>query len=165
MTTLLCEQEQPLRRPWGYVLPDVRDAETSKKSANNLPPVLPHQLSRLDMREFPKLLDRHRDCMLVRFAVEDIEKLGAYLAKLHRASRVKRVFINALEDYKQRRLGFSDCWRSTSNRFLMLQAFYGGLASAFPNTSIVDSDFSVIGVKKNDYRKSLTDFSLEVVLH
>eukprot|EP00171_Calliarthron_tuberculosum_P001790 IDg1790t1 len=45
------------------------------------------------------------------------------------------------------------------------QAFCGGLALAFPNTATVESDFSVIGVEKNDYRKSLTDFSLEGVLH
>jgi hypothetical protein len=35
----------------------------------------------------------------------------------------------------------------------------------FPNTATVESDFSVIGFEKNEYRTSLTDFSLEGALH
>lgn len=42
--------------------------------------------------------------------------------------------------------------------------FLGGLASVFPGTSTVESDFSVIGNEKNEYRTSLTDFSLEGIL-
>ena len=35
----------------------------------------------------------------------------------------------------------------------------------FPNTASVESDFSLIGVEKTVYRQSLTDFSLEGILH
>ena len=61
--------------------------------------------------------------------------------------------------------GFSDAWACTNNRFPSLQKFCGGLASAFPNTATVESDFSVIGWEKDDCRTSLTDFSLEGILH
>ena len=47
----------------------------------------------------------------------------------------------------------------------MLQQFCGGLATAFPNTATVESDFSVIGWEKDDTRRDLTDFSLEGILH
>ncbi len=56
-------------------------------------------------------------------------------------------------------------WALCRNRFDKLQLFAGGLASMFPNTATVESDFSVIGAKKNVYRESLTDFSLKGILH
>ena len=42
--------------------------------------------------------------------------------------------------------------------------FFGGLASIFPGTSTVESDLSNIGYEKDDYRTSLTNFSLEAIL-
>jgi len=42
--------------------------------------------------------------------------------------------------------------------------FFGGLASVFPVTSTVESDFSIIGYEKDDYRQALTNFSLEGVM-
>ena len=47
----------------------------------------------------------------------------------------------------------------------MLKVFCGGLATVFPNTATVESDFSLFGLEKNEYRKSLTDFLLEGVFH
>ena len=43
--------------------------------------------------------------------------------------------------------------------------FCGGIASAFPGTSTVESDFSIVKYEKDEYRMSLTDFSLEGILH
>jgi hypothetical protein len=42
-----------------------------------------------------------------------------------------------------------------------LKEFCGGTATAIPTTAKVESDFSRIGVGKDDYRQSLTNFSLE----
>ena len=50
-------------------------------------------------------------------------------------------------------------------RFDSLRQFAEGLASMFPNTASVESDFSLIGVGKTVYRQSLTDFLLEGILH
>ena len=61
--------------------------------------------------------------------------------------------------------GFDEGWALCQGRFSRLKLFAGGLASMFPNTATVESDFSVIGVEKNVYRTSLTDFSLEGILH
>ena len=41
----------------------------------------------------------------------------------------------------------------------------GGLATVFPDTASVESDFSVLGWEKDTYRSALTDFSLEGLLH
>ena len=55
-------------------------------------------------------------------------------------------------------------WLPTNNCFPLLQSFCGGLASAFPSTATVESDFSIIGWGKSDDRHDLTDFSLEGIL-
>jgi hypothetical protein len=59
---------------------------------------------------------------------------------------------------------FKKGWRPFVDRYGKLVRFLGGLASVFPGTSTVESDFSVIGIEKDCYRNSLTDFELEGVL-
>jgi hypothetical protein len=53
----------------------------------------------------------------------------------------------------------------TTGRFSDLRRFCGCLLTAFPNTATVESDISVIGWEKDDYRTSLTDFSLGAIVH
>ena len=50
-------------------------------------------------------------------------------------------------------------------RFKHLKLFCGGLATAFPGTSTVESDFSVVKWEKDDCRIALTDFVLKGILH
>ena len=61
---------------------------------------------------------------------------------------------------------FEQGWGFTEERFTHLKTFCGGLATAFPGTSTVESDFSVVKWEKDDCRIALTDFSLEgIPLH
>ena len=55
--------------------------------------------------------------------------------------------------------------RITTCRFKNLEMFCGGLASTFPATSSVESDFSILKWEKDIHRMSLTEFSLEGVMH
>ena len=50
-------------------------------------------------------------------------------------------------------------------RFENLKEFYGCLAMIFPGTATVESDFSIINYKKNEYRTTLADLSLGGILH
>ena len=50
-------------------------------------------------------------------------------------------------------------------RFEILRDFCGGIATVFANTVSVESDFSILGWEKDQYRLSLTDLSLEGILH
>jgi len=34
----------------------------------------------------------------------------------------------------------------------------------FPNTTTIESDFSILGWEKDEYRKSLTDLSLDSII-
>lgn len=45
-----------------------------------------------------------------------------------------------------------------------LRDFCGGIATIFPNTASVESDFSILGWEKDEYRMSLTDLSLEGIM-
>ncbi len=62
---------------------------------------------------------------------------------------------------------FSEAWRTPSikDRFPELMEFCGGLASPFPNTAIVESDFFVLKWEKDLHRSNLTPFSLEGIIH
>ena len=51
-----------------------------------------------------------------------------------------------------------------AKRFNSLLNFAGGLASPFPNTATVESDFSVLKCEKNNSRTDLEDLSLEGIL-
>ena len=59
---------------------------------------------------------------------------------------------------------FTDAWRAVKGRFKALHRFCGGLASVFPETSQVESDFSVLKDEKDIFSAAITDLSLESVL-
>jgi hypothetical protein len=60
---------------------------------------------------------------------------------------------------------FIDSWAVCQNRFIRRHEFYGGLATVFPGTSVVESNFSVVNCEKSTNRQSLSDISLEGILH
>jgi hypothetical protein len=48
---------------------------------------------------------------------------------------------------------------------MQLRQLCDGLATAFPNTTSVESDFSIVKWEKNDSRSSLTSLSLVGIMH
>ena len=68
-------------------------------------------------------------------------------------------------DASARFMEFPRCWEATSGRFTDLQRFCGGLETTSPNIDTVESDFSVLGWEKDNYRTALTKFSPESILH
>ncbi len=53
-----------------------------------------------------------------------------------------------------------------NGRFPHLMTFSGGLATVFPGTAVVESDFSVLKYEKSDsIRTSLLDITLEGIMH
>lgn len=62
----------------------------------------------------------------------------------------------------RRDTSFETAWRPfVVDRFPLLVDFLNGFASVFSGTSTVKSAFSLIGIEKDCYIESLTDFSLE----
>src|SRR5579859_1097224 len=56
-------------------------------------------------------------------------------------------------------------WAIVEGQFEILRDFCGGIATVFPNTASVESDFSILGWEKDRYRLSITDLSLEGIMH
>ena len=81
------------------------------------------------------------------------------------ASRSEALFKELLVKCSNTSTSFDEGWGLCQGWFDSLRQFAGGLASIFSNTASVESDLSLIGVEKTVYRQSLTDFSLEGILH
>ena len=60
---------------------------------------------------------------------------------------------------------FNEAWAAVHGRFKELMDFSGGLATVFPGTAAVESDFSVLKYEKNSYRTALLDLTLEGIMH
>ncbi len=134
----------------------------------DLPPVRPHELAAATFRpqQLSRLIERHEQRLLTSWTKIDIAKIEAELRQLKHAASVESHVTAALESCDHR-TSFDEAWAvcDVSTRFPNLCNFCGGLASIFPNTATVESDFSVLGWEKDEYRTSLTDFSLEGIIH
>ena len=70
------------------------------------------------------------------------------------------------DDYSRVNIkSFDAAWAVVEGRFEILRDFCGGIATVFANTASVESDFSLLGWEKDKYRLSITDLSLEGILH
>ena len=134
-------------------------------SVNNLPSVLPHELIKIPGREFTKIISMHINHLRHIWSEELIDKLELQ----------HRQFLIAYQHESSLKSAFNGCDGNTSfeygwsiiegaKRFDVLMDFCGGIATIFPNTATVESDFSVLGWEKDEYRKSLTDLSLEGIM-
>ena len=55
-------------------------------------------------------------------------------------------------------------WQLMKSQYASLQDFCEGIATVFANTTTVESDFSILGWEKDEYRMSLTNLFLEGIL-
>jgi hypothetical protein len=128
---------------------------------DELTPVYPAQLCQLRPRDFNStVLDPHRT-QLKKFwspsEIEEVESDHRSLWKTYKDEASLRETIDAHENS----LMFNDAWDSMKGRFPALRCFSSSLATSFPNTTSVESDFSILKWEKNPSRKSLTNLSLE----
>ncbi|KAH6567445.1 hypothetical protein BASA50_003292 [Batrachochytrium salamandrivorans] len=143
----------------------VAERDCVNDAGEELPPVLPHQLARVDVRRFSSILNAHKTRIQAKFDDQQIDELNQQFVMFLRAYREERAFKDAIDQCDNFKTDFKEAWSLTNGRFPMLSLFCGGLASAFPNTSTVESDFSLLGYEKDDTRKCLTDFSLDGIFH
>ena len=79
------------------------------------------------------------------------------LLRAHADEPALRVLVGA-HDHKTM---FNAAWDDVGHRFLRLRNFVGGLASAFANTSTIESDFSILKWEMDEFRSSMTNLSLK----
>lgn len=139
-------------------------SEDNEAYIDAAPDVLPHQLVRILPRDFCVYLQRHRERLEYTFSSENIETIGrqhkALCDSYHRQPELKSS-IDSFDDSAT----YSDAWTGLQETYPLLEKFAGGLATIFPGTSTVESDFSVVKYEKNKNRMSLSDASLEGILH
>lgn len=131
---------------------------------NAAPAVLPHQLVRVLPRDFSTSLQRHRERLEYTFSAVQVESIG----REHKAlcdSYCREPAVKSSIDSFHDGTSFHDAWAGCRSRYPFLARFAGGLATIFPGTSTVESDFSVTKYEKNKNRSSLSDASLEGILH
>jgi len=124
-------------------------------------PTLPNQIYKLNNGQFAALLKRqnkrisHNDLLIIE---EEFNKFKEFVEH-------DNLLSNLIKD-ENNFLTFYDSWNieALKGKFKPLTTFLGGIASPFPTTATVESDFSRLRWEKDDFAKRLTDFSLEGIL-
>ena len=81
----------------------------------------------------------------------ELETLQEQHCKLISVNRSEDPLCNTIPKSK-RSSTFEDGWKCIGRgRFEILKDFCGGLATVFPGTATVESDFSTVNYEKNDY--------------
>jgi len=101
----------------------------------------------------------------VGWTVEDINEIAEEHRELKCVAHEETHLRTLLEKCSDEKTSFEEGWALCGGAYPKLQLFVGGLASMFPNTATVESDFSLIGIEKNVYHQSLTNFFLKGILH
>ncbi|RLN94797.1 hypothetical protein BBJ28_00016514 [Nothophytophthora sp. Chile5] len=143
----------------------VAERNSDNTVAEEVPPVLPHQLVHINMPAFNSQFELHHDRLLLHLDPVAVHQIGQEFVRLRRMYRTDELARANLDKATDTRTSFAEGWIDLGPQLPRLQQYCGDLASAFPNTTTVQSDFSVLGWEKDEYRRSLTDFSLEGILH
>jgi hypothetical protein len=158
----------------------------AKRTTSNEPnridnfPVLPSQLYNCDREQFMKLLQQQRQRLQdagwstdrvrgisqeFKMFIADVDNSPDLKASCgHNNLTTKDSTVTDQDIMSAVMLEFDESWKFINGRYNDLQLFCAGLATTFANTATVESDFSIIGIEKNDQRQSLTDFSLSSIL-
>lgn len=138
----------------------------NQSSANVLPPVLPHSLAAIRTSDVCEMIRLQR-CRLEKagWSAAQIDQIEDDHRELRHWADNEVQFREILSKCSDGTTGFVEGWRLCHGRFDKLRQFAGGLATMFPNTATGQEDFSIIEAEKNVRRHSLTDFSLEGILH
>jgi hypothetical protein len=134
---------------------------------SDLPQVLPHELVKMSTGDFGKtIVDVHLEQLRHSWTEEDIVGIEHEHRELVLAYRNEPALKSAIDGYARIDIkSFETAWEVVAGRFEILRDFCGGIAAVFANTASVESDFSILGWERDEYRLSMTDLSLEGVLH
>jgi len=152
---------------------DLSSEAEASDGAPKLPPVLPHELAQLSGREFTELLQLHEGQLRTLYSDEDLDTVEQEYQALRRAV-TRETELKAALAHCNEETSFKQAWTITKNQFPTLQAFAGGLASAYAgrdgrcNKSLVGL---ALGAASKDESGDdglgldVTDFVLEAALH
>ena len=132
-------------------------------AAELAPPVFPQQIAQMRTSAFiENVLDPRRARMIAAWGqgpVDLIEQEHRDFLEAIRRSKILKVIVSA----QTHKTSFNDAWGALPRNPAVyhLRAFCGGLATAFANTTSVESDFSILKCEKDAYRTCLMSLSVE----
>ena len=136
---------------------------SNRAAMENIPGMLPHELVKIKGRDFGKIVEKHTNQLKHIWTTQSIAEIEIEHQQLLLAYIHEPLLKNAL-DQCTHDTSFKAAWEIVGDRFKKLRDFCGEIASVFPNTATVESDFSVLNWEKDEYRLSLTDLSLESII-
>jgi hypothetical protein len=128
-----------------------------------MPPVLPHDLVAIPPRRFNEHIFEQSERLKYVGSPGLIEDLEREFRSFKAAVHDETALHSTLEAHGPA-TSFKEAWRPFGYRFPLLKRFCGGLASVFPGTATVESDFSLLNWEFDEFRTSLTELSLEGIL-
>ena len=142
----------------------VAEWDSMNEAANELLPILPHMLLKLHGKEFAEVLRKQKENLLKWWTEDEIDAIEWEFQELKLAYQNEGPLRDAFDncDYKT---PFQTVWNYVQHWFSSLKLFCGGMATAFPGTSNVESNFSIVKLEKDVTQMSLSDISLEGTLH
>jgi len=134
--------------------------ENNDAALSDAPPVMPAQLALIRPSVFnTAVLDEYRVQLKEYWSPEEIDEIEEDHKALVRAFREEPVFKGRLQNHVMKTM-FNAAWNDCGGRFKRLRGFVAGLATAFPNTTSVEGDFSIVNWEFSDDRKDLSNLSL-----
>ena len=132
-----------------------------------LPICFPNGLSKMSGADFSSLLRSQIPRLQASMPAVEVEEIETDHKNFIRECRRNDVLRRAVDQQLESE-DFSKCWdevRGVGTEFDFAHLRKFGLANMIPNTACVESDFSILKHEKDNFRDSLTNFSLEGVLH
>jgi len=130
---------------------------------DDVPPVMPQVLATMRPGQFIEgVLNRYRNRLAKSWPDEDIEAVEEDQRSLVKLYKEDTAIRDALDKHRVDTM-FNDAWDSVP-RFRMLRSFCGGIATVFPNTTSVESDFSILKWELDAFRTALMHMSLEGIM-
>ncbi len=137
--------------------------ENNQPFDHDAPPIMPQQLVTLRPAKFiQEVLDKYRDHLQKFWTSDEFEEIEVDHRDLVKMYRDDENMRNVIDKHDVNTL-FNDAWDCVS-RFKRLCAFYGGLATIFPNMMSVESDFSILKWELDAFRTALMHMSLEGIM-
>ncbi|CAK9258458.1 unnamed protein product [Sphagnum jensenii] len=127
------------------------------------PPVLPHELVELSAVDFIRKIRQHAFRLDHCYSSTQIDLVAdehKALIHAHRCEPMLKDVIDSLSSSSS----FKDGWSLLGARFPNLMEYCGVVATLFPGTSIVESNFSIMHWEKDLFCKRLSNFGLEGVM-
>ena len=153
-----------------WIVPDGSKVQAERDHNNDAwtieaPPVMPAELVKMRMGVFTSdVLDPFRQHLEKLWLVEQIDQVECDHKDMHLAC-AREPSIKEVLDAHDHKTFFNDACDSVKTRFVTLRQFCGGLASMLPNTTSVESDFSMVKLEKDAHRTGLTSLSMAGVMH